>query len=475
VRDIPPATISENTSDLVVAAHQACAVRDFTTALRHWEHLRQTCPDDARGWLGAFNTLLQLGNTAEAESLILMPTMQQACGPIFHALHARMHQVKGDWPAAVTHWRLAVHADPAKANIWSGLIMATMRIGRLANAEAALQDIPISLLEHPDILSVRAQLMEKSGRWSEARQLWTSFIEASPDSPAGYAGLGRALSGAKRVAAADATLARARARFPTDAGLAIAYAQAAMQSQAWEEASQRWQIVLGMLPGNDFAQTQLQQSCSKMKATDPDLTNMLNRFVSLGCNCEFGVLQKEFGSVQADLLRWAYTPPAVLLAALNGRFSGVGEAAQTKLVVRNDEFILVDTRFGLSFHTFLYTEDGAEADIYRKQSRRIRILVEKTLNDLAGGNKIFVYKHADLTPEVMNEIHDALQAYGPNFLLCVRPRQTASPPEDLHYPNPTLAFAEIDRDGGRSPGCWDIDTARWLVLCRQIAENPEWA
>ena len=45
-----------------------------------------------------------------------------------------------------------------------------------------------------------------------------------------------------------------------------------------------------------------------------DLPTLLNSFESLGDNCEFGFVQRKFGTEPAGLLRWAIASPAALVA-----------------------------------------------------------------------------------------------------------------------------------------------------------------
>ena len=460
-------TVGQLPKDIVAAAHHAAQSKDFETSLAHWTRLRATAPRDARGWIGSFNTLVQLGRQDEAKALLLSDAAQDACGPTFFALRARLSQLEDDWLTAASFWRLAVREDGANTSFRSGLVSALLRVGQFEDAEEILKATPDTISGHPDMLSASAYLMERTGKWSEARHAWQRFIEAAPLSPAGPAGLGRTLNSAKRHAAANALLAEARSRFPDDPGVAVAFASVASSCFSWEEARSRWQEVLRIAPDSAFAQAQMQHAVDQIEKHDPALVSILDCFVSLGCNCEFGILQKEFGSTQSDLLKWSYTQPKSLIQALQSNFTGVGGVDQTDISVRKDEYILTDTKYELKLHTFLYTIDGAQADIYRKQCRRVRMLADKMTGLLSRGETIFVYKHAELTPDLVTQIHDALQLQGPNFLLCVRPKAAGSKISDLVMPRPTLAFAEIEHEGGQPDGSWNIDKATWISLCRR--------
>jgi hypothetical protein len=50
---------------------------------------------------------------------------------------------------------------------------------------------------------------------------------------------------------------------------------------------------------------------------------VMEGFVSLGENCEFGFAQRAYGAEPLDLLRWASTPLRVVRALLQARFEGI--------------------------------------------------------------------------------------------------------------------------------------------------------
>jgi len=119
------------------------------------------------------------------------------------------------------------------------------------------------------------------------------------------------------------------------------------------------------------------------------------------CGCEFGLVQRTFGCEPLGLLRWASAQPKPLALGIREGFDGLGNSELTKLYTNNGEYWIEFEKYGIRGHTWTYQrqlETGEFAQAKREkfaleQFRRIKFLGHKLLDDIADGNKIFVYRH----------------------------------------------------------------------------------
>jgi hypothetical protein len=111
-----------------------------------------------------------------------------------------------------------------------------------------------------------------------------------------------------------------------------------------------------------------------------------------------------------------------LLTLLAGKFDGIGDPARNEAVLVKNEFRLRHLSSGLRMHTRI---DGS-ADphvVLRDQCRHTGYLRDKLLGDMRDAAKIFVYQIAEVEDSELIAIYDALQPYGDNRLLGLRPRR----------------------------------------------------
>lgn len=127
----------------------------------------------------------------------------------------------------------------------------------------------------------------------------------------------------------------------------------------------------------------------------PNLPFDLERFVSLGDNCEFGFVQTNHGVEQSTLLRWALLGPDELLAALKANFVGLFEFDN---IVPLSRTMVLDRRYGIGFHSKMasidkvFTSSESERrNIHANEMKKHTYLAAKLL-ELMRENKIFIYK-----------------------------------------------------------------------------------
>ena len=175
---------------------------------------------------------------------------------------------------------------------------------------------------------------------------------------------------------------------------------------------------------------------SRPAATASDTELMLS-LESIGYNCELGMVQRAFAAEPLALFRFATTPIESLIALLDDGLARIGDPAAMRVRVNDaGEYIVHDTAYGTSYHTWIKRAAMTEADLMRREVARLRFLRRKLLADLEEGDKLFVYKWQPddgLKPEDTVEesqimrLSQCLRRHGANTLLWVAPHERYRP------------------------------------------------
>ena len=195
---------------------------------------------------------------------------------------------------------------------------------------------------------------------------------------------------------------------------------------------------------------------------------LMMQFESLGDNCEFGLVQRRCGAEPLSLLRFANIGLRDLVRALESEFEGLGEQDNLRFwtdASSRREYVLRDSRYGLTFHTFLYYGEVDESRLLQQQASRLKLLRRKLLEDLANGEKIFVVKRND-TPrdEEMLALYAALSNYGQNTLLWVLCADDGHEQGSVERVLPGLLKGYVDRLAPYE-NAHDLSFEVWLRLC----------
>jgi capsular polysaccharide biosynthesis protein/SAM-dependent methyltransferase len=164
---------------------------------------------------------------------------------------------------------------------------------------------------------------------------------------------------------------------------------------------------------------------------------LVAQFESLGDNCEFGLVQRQFGAEPLGLMRFAGFTSVVehrledLVAALDRGFAGLGDPDTVRITLEGEagrqEYIVRESAYGLAYHTFLGPTDVTMEALLKNETTRLGFLRRKLLADLASAEKIFVWKSN--LPIELARIHyllSALRRHGPVKLLWVRTATAAT-------------------------------------------------
>lgn len=172
----------------------------------------------------------------------------------------------------------------------------------------------------------------------------------------------------------------------------------------------------------------------------------LNRFESLGENCEFGFLLRSHQFVSGGLFRWAFTPLHSLIHILEADFEGVYALDQLR---PRFGAMVQDTRYDILFHSQLTSEqepDGSrrftaspreQEEIHANEKSKVDYLVAKFRRRLAEERLILVLKaFAPPPPEQLRALQavlrPALRRRG-SCLLLVTPAQDGQRPGGVRW------------------------------------------
>jgi hypothetical protein len=153
-----------------------------------------------------------------------------------------------------------------------------------------------------------------------------------------------------------------------------------------------------------------------------DLNALMLRFESLGDNCEFGLVQREYGAEPLGLMRWTRCTLGSLMFALDDRFSALGDPRRMVVHRFKEEYLITDQSYHFSYHPHVRIADMEEEELLDREKTRIAFLRTKLLDDLTDAEKIFVFKeNAHISHASARRLLRKLRAFGPNRLLYVVP------------------------------------------------------
>ena len=328
------------------------------------------------------------------------------------------------------------------------------------------------------------------GDWLGAIDCWKRCLQLDPGITNAYWMAGALLLQEGRPQEADAVLSEGMRREPGHISMGIEHAKAATALKNWPEAVRRWNALTERAP--DSSEVLRWRSTAEMQMRMEGLTDEQNaqlqftnrpvadtelfmRFESLGDNCEFGLVQRQFHAEPLSLLRWSAITLDALIDGLADGFRSAGNAETTTLTVaHHGEYTLQDHRYGMAMHTFINAKMSAEdpAKLHTKMCRRLTFLRTKLTQDLADSSKIFVFKSNSGAPlERVKELHETMERYGRNRLFYVLEADSNRVVGSVEELSQRLFVGAIDHfvHSGQE---WDtINFAGWRELCRKILDR----
>jgi hypothetical protein len=183
----------------------------------------------------------------------------------------------------------------------------------------------------------------------------------------------------------------------------------------------------------------------------------IERFESVGDNCEFGFVQRAFGSESGGLFKWAFIPDyADLVKTIEGDFS---QFYRFENLVPTWSNMVEDKGCKLCFHTEIFSSRETESspwvfngtheeqfDIYCREIEKMRYLVGKFKEGIASGNRIYVAKKNGNSPmQHIRRLQDALDQYGRSTILLITESQPYMQPGTVTQVGDRLCVGYIDR------------------------------
>ena len=350
---------------------------------------------------------------------------------------ARAAQAAGGHEEALALWSEVRAADPRFLPAIEGVALSLLRLGRPEEVARLAENETGAV---PEVL--RAVLAQHRKDWPEALAQWRAARDRGLNRPRVTLGVATALLRTGRAAESVAE---------AEAGLARGHESPMLRRVLAEAAEGR----LDLEPHTPLP--------------DPESLApraLVEQFQSLGENCEFGLLQRQFGAEPLGLLRFGTTLPRPLVRALAERFEGVGDPGQTEIRVVEGEYRARDMRYLFDGHTRIRSDEASPEQVHRKQSQRLGFLARMLIDQLETQSRIFVHANPDCTEPQMAALYRGVSGYGPNFLLCVRLAEPGHPAGSMAVQD-RLMVGYIDRPGRERGGrVWNISVDHWLTFCR---------
>jgi hypothetical protein len=172
------------------------------------------------------------------------------------------------------------------------------------------------------------------------------------------------------------------------------------------------------------------------KATGVSIRDLVEHFESLGCDCELGSIQRWCGAEPLSLLRFANLPLIPLLNGLATGFSALDDPATLEVYRErnNDNWDGRHSAAGMVWHTFKTRHEYTAEQMVRAESRRLRMLRGKLLEEISAAKRTFVVWRTELPLADSDAfpVFQALRRRGPDAtLLYVVPGKPVGLVEEL--------------------------------------------
>ena len=185
------------------------------------------------------------------------------------------------------------------------------------------------------------------------------------------------------------------------------------------------------------------------------MMNKLQRFESLGDNCEFAFFLRESGYDEGSLFRWTLIKNYhALLKLIESDFA---DFYIYENLTPSWQDMVLDQKHDLCFHTEMYSDNISNCwswryseqennIIYKKEMDKIKYLVDKFRKGLADENKIFVVKsNGNNLDDIVLALSKEFKKHGDSKILYVKSDADSSNVGEITKVTDNLFTAVIDR------------------------------
>ncbi|PPQ28585.1 glycosyltransferase family 2 protein [Rhodopila globiformis] len=387
---------------------------------------------------------------------------------------------------------------------YAGCSLGLSRVGRHQEAEDLLRDATKKFGRTLVLLREYALCAMYAGRESDAAQRWGEFRRLFPDDPDGYYYGALSCRRIGEIVEAKRILAEGQSRFPRHIGIGMEVAEIAALQDDWEHAASMWRRLLEEHPDNpdvrkraasasyqfrlnvaegasdqkrsalngpvqvDLRPREAQEALEFLGlSTTAEMREFFMGFESLGCNCEFGLVQRKFGAEPIGLLRWNAIFFAGLKKALLVNFAGIDDPDNLVLELRGGhEYFVQDKKFLTSMHTFTRVGEVEVERFRQQQIKRMSFLKRKIISDLEAGDKIFVYlDHERRSKDDVHQLYNAFKNSSRGTLLYVQTAELPGQVGSVELAEDRLLLGFLERPGLRPDGTWSVMFDNWLKIC----------
>jgi predicted Zn-dependent protease len=463
---------------LNVWAETAASRRALDEAAARYALLRERFPNDRSGYAGLSDILLRKAEYNAADEAARAGLARFPNSLELLVTYARIATTRLALPNAERRWRAALDRFPLNPACIAGLAQTLHLQDRHEESEAVLR-AGVEALPHSDYMhECYARSAMLAADWPEAARRWRTHVSRYPRSGVGFHLLGVCLTRSGDARAGEAALAEGMGRMPGYLDLAFEHAWHALARDDYAEAERRWRALEARVPHrleimagklHTRLATELGRSALNARVDLPP-EDLLARFESLGENCEFGLLQRQYGLEPISLFRWAAISVAGLIHGLEEGFNDVGNPENVSLIVHaaDVEYYVREKAYRFGMHTQVPPASVEEDKFFKQQCRRLHFLGRKLAEDLTSGEKIFVHlRHNPIAQHEILQLHRCMRRYGKPWLLYVELANDLNPPGTVRMADDGLILGYIARFGNATRRIWDIDTACWLDVCRQ--------
>ena len=194
--------------------------------------------------------------------------------------------------------------------------------------------------------------------------------------------------------------------------------------------------------------------------TDDEL---MLRFQSLGDNCQFGFVQRHFGSEPISLLRFAGVPD--LIGLIESGMKDLGRPGTVGYFMAGPEYMIRETSHSIFYHTFRNIGAISPDELIAENEMKLQYLARKFMEDLEDAETIWVTRRIvsnDISEVVA--LHAAMRRYGPNKLLWITPAPHDRRPGEVEWLGADLLRGYLASDAVNDPHTFDPDHYR--LVCR---------